>query len=93
MRKKKFKKIKNREREKENTRIPIQFEPGKLDDKKVKHKFIDCCGEEDETTIMTQVYSEKREEELLIAIKDIGEAVDEYPLLPLKQEADQKELG
>lgn len=42
---------------------------------------------------MTQVYSGMSEEELLIAIKDIWETVDEYDLLPLEEEANQEEMG
>ena len=88
-----FKKnFKNREKEKENARVPIRFEHGKLDDKKVKHKFT-VYGEEDETTIMTQVYSGTSEEELLIAIKDIWETVDEYDLLPLEEDNNGEEMG
>lgn len=62
--------FKNREKDKLDVRVTIQFDHGKISSKKAKHKFT-IYGDDEKVTVMTQEYVGSSDEELLLTIKGI----------------------
>ena len=73
----------NKTKERNEDRIPVTFDKSKEEHTKVKHKFI-VFGEEWDTSVETVIYKGTNDEELLIAVKEIWDMIDEYDLLPVE---------
>ena len=79
-----FKKNRNfDDRGKQDTAVPIKYEPGKTGKEKTKHRFT-IYGEDETTTVSTQEYTGGSLEELFSSIKEVWDVIDEYELLPTK---------